>query len=351
MNRGRQPYDTRRTSSTSLSTIRRQTPFTGSRLRESSIAFQMGVRTAPHVSRKVRASPHARRSLKPLLARLKSSETDWPPHLLGALKILTTELGLPEVKAGSIVLQSVSVAQDCVKAQSKRVDRFEASQAPARIRSTCSRVSNCIKRTPALLLRRLDAEIPALIKHIESDLETIEAIFTVTKTILEDKQYQNSEPVRTAREALAAPRAADYSMLEATVREKVTTALAKLAGSGPQGKAADVFAAIADTLKKERTAKVSLQSRDLRTRYVSDLREIWLKAGLKPKRMLYYVDSSPISPFHRFAELVFVGVAEPWAFSHKNRRPIIDPEPWLALRRANYRWEISDDHVRKALAP
>jgi hypothetical protein len=263
---------------------------------------------------------------------------------------LTNTLGLPDAKARSLVLQSVPIAHDCIKAQSKRVDRIEANQAPARIRRTCHRVSKCIKRAPAILRRRLDAEIPTLIKNIESDLETIEAIFVATKAAFEDQQYRESEAVRTGIEALKPPRAADYSLLDSAVRQKVTAALAKLASSGRQVKAPDVFATIATALDKESVAKVSSQSRDIRTQYVVNLREIWLKAGLKPKRLLHYVDNSPISPFHRFAELVYVGVAAPWAFRHKNRRPPIDPKPWLSLGRANYQWEISDDHVRNGLA-
>ena len=253
------------------------------------------------------------------------------------------------MKARSIILRSVSVVQDCVKAQSKRVDRFEASQASARIRNTCRRVSKCINRAPAIIRRRLNVEIPALIKNIESDLETIEAIFVATKTAFEDRQYGNSEAVRTAREALKAPRAADYSMLDSDVRGRVMSALAKLS-SDRQVKAADVFAAVAATLDKEGTVKVSLQTRDLRTRYVANLREVWLTAELKPKRLLYYVDNTPISAFHRFAELIFVGVAAPWAFHHEKRRTPVDPEPWLSLGCANYQWEISDDHVRNGLA-
>ena len=221
----------------------------------------------PHVSRKVRASPHARRSLKPLLARLKSPKaSDWPPHLFGAWQILTDELGLPEVEARSVIFQSVQVAHDCVKAQSKRVDQFEASQAPARISGTCDRLAKCIKRAPAALRRRLDAKIPTLIENIESDLETIEEIFVATKAIFKDQQYGDSEPVRTAREALKAPRAADYSMLDAATREKVMAALAKLAGSGRQVNAAAVFAAIAATLDKagatKSACKVAILERD-----------------------------------------------------------------------------------------
>ena len=315
----------------------------------------MALRTSPqrpHISRKVRASPRARRSLKPLLARLKSPKaSDWPPHLFGAWQILTYELRLPEVQARSVIFQSVQVAHDCVKAQSKRVDQFVASQAPARISGTCDRLAKCIKRAPAVLRRRLDAKIPVLIEeNIESDLETIEALFAATKATFEDQQYGDFEPVRTAREALKAPRAADYSVLDTAARAKVMAALAKLAGSGRQANAAAVFAAIAATLDKAGATKVSLQSRDLRTRYVAHLGDIWLKAGRKPKRLLHYVDNSPISPFYRFAELVFVGVAEPWAFRHKGRRRPIDPKPWLALGRADYQWEISDDHVRNGLS-
>ena len=285
------------------------------------------------------------------MARLKSPKaSDWPPHLFGALQILTDELGRPEVEARSVIFQSVQAAHACVKAQSKRVDQFEASQAPARISGTCDRLAKCIKRAPAALRRRLDAKIPTLIENIESDLETIEEIFAAAKAIFKDQQYGDFEPIRTAREALKAPRAADYSMLDTAARENVVAALAKLAGSGRQVNAAAVFAAIAATLDKTGATKVSLQSRDLRTRYVAHLGDIWLKAGLKPTRSLYYVDNSPISPFYRFAELVFVGVAEPWAFRHEGRRRPIDAKPWLALGRADYQWEISDDHVRNGLS-
>jgi hypothetical protein len=259
---------------------------------------------------------------------------------------LTRELGLPETKARSIILQSVPVAQDCIKAQSKRGDRFEASLAPGRIKSTCDRVSKCIKRAPALLRRRLDAEIPPLIQNIASDLETIEAIFATTKVAFKDERFQNSEPSRTAQEALQAPRAADYSMLDSAARERVVAVLAKRADSDRQVKAAGVFAAIADALDKNGAAKVSLQSRDQRREYVTDLKKVWLEAGLRPTRSIAHLDDTYRSRFHRFVELVYAGMAVP--SRHEDRR-LADKRPWLALLQPDYKWEISDAHVRDGL--
>jgi hypothetical protein len=310
----------------------------------------MALRTSPkqpHVSRKVRATPFARRSLESFVTRLRSLQTsDWPPRLSGAWKILTNTLGLPDAKARSLVLQSVPIAHDCIKAQSKRVDRIEANQAPARIRRTCHRVSKCIKRAPAILRRRLDAEIPTLIKNIESDLETIEAIFVATKAAFEDQQYRESEAVRTGIEALKPSRAADYSMLDTAVRGQVLSALAKLVSSGRQVKSAEVFAIVGGALDNWKAQTISLESRDLRTRYVAHLKIIWLEAGLKPGRSIAYLDDTYRSRFHRFAELVYVGMA---ASSRIETRQLAGRRPWLALEKADYKWEISDDHVRNGL--
>ena len=63
------------------------------------------------------------------------------------------------------------------------------------------------------------------------------------------------------------------------------------------------------------------------------------------------MDYSPISPFHRFAELVFVGVAAPRAFGRKDRRPVINQNRGWHWQRADYQWEISDDYVRNGLKP
>jgi hypothetical protein len=264
---------------------------------------------------------------------------------------LTGELDFPDTRARSIVLQSVAVAQDCINAQSKRAHQLEAHQAPTRICSTCCRISKCIRRAPAVLRHRLDEKIPALINDCESDLETIEAVFAATRAIFEDQKFCKSESSRTALEALKAPCAADYSTLDVVARGKVMAALAKLVSSGRQVKAADVFAVVAAVLDNEKSPKISAQSRDLRTRYVADLKTIWLKAGLKPSRSLAYLDDTYRSRFHRFAELVYVAMAAPWAFRHESRYSLAKQRPCPSLERADYKWEISDDHVRNGLTP
>lgn len=313
----------------------------------------MALRLAPQrarISRKARASFLARRSLKQFLVGLKMRQPrDWPPHLFGAWQVLTAGMGVSDAKARSIVCQSVSVAHDCVKAQSKRTERFEAEQAPLRISKTCHRVANCLKRASATLRRRLDAELAVLMQNLESDLETVDAIFATTKAGFEDQQFRSSKFARTALEALEAPRAADYATLDIRVRQKVMTALAELASSGRQVTAVGVFEIVANLLGKEKTSRLSLQSRDLRTRYIADLRKIWLKAGLKPKRLLSYIDGSPISKFHCFAELVYVGMAAPSTFHDNKTASPVDAQSRLALEQSDYRWEISDDHVRNGL--
>lgn len=304
----------------------------------------------PHISRKSRASFLARRSLGQFFAGLSSRKPcDWPPHIFGAWQILTVDLAAPEATARPVLFRSILVAHDCVKAQSKRTEGFEADRARLKISQACSRVSNCIKRAPALLRHRLDEKIPVLIQNREIDLETIEEVFTSTKAVFEGKRFRSSESSRTALEALRSPRATEYAMLEAGQRDKVTAGLAEIASSGHQIKSSDVFSTIATILRREKTKKRSLQSRDLRTLYVAQLREIWKMAELKPRRLLNYVDNNPISAFHHFAELVYVGMATPWVSLHKDRRPPVDAKPRLALQRADYRWEISDDHVRNGL--
>ena len=321
---------------------------------ESFIDFQMAARTTrrqAHVSRKTRAHFLARKSLNQFLTRLKSQSTsEWPPYLFGAWRILANELRLPDVKGRSIVLKSLTVAQDCVKAQSKRTDLFEAGQAPSRISRTCSRIAKCVKRAPAILRHRLDATIAALIQNSESDLETIEQIFSETSAVFKETQFCSSELSRTALEALKAPRAADYSTLAIGVRRKVMATFAELASSCRQVKAADVFAAMADVLENEKTSKLNTKSRDLRTRYVAGLKKIWLAAELKPGRAIAFLDDSYRSKFHRFAELIYVAMAAPWALRHEDRNSQVEAQPWLALGRTDYEWQISDDHVRNGLS-
>lgn len=313
----------------------------------------MARRTAPqrsHIARKPQASFLARRSPRQFIAALRSRKLDeWPVHLFGACQILTADLAVSETMARRIVFKSVCVAQDCVRGESKRIDHIEADLARLKIGQTCSRVSKCIGRAPAALRRHLDEDIAALIENFESDIETIEAIIPRTKAAFEDNKLLNSEASRTALETLNGPCAAEYAALDFDVRKKVIEALGKFRNSGRQVKAADLFATLGGILDNIKAPKVRSQTRDLRTRYVAQLREIWTMEGLKPKRLLDYVDFRPISPFHHFVELVYVGVAAPWILLHKDHRPLVDAKPRLALRRADYRWAISDDHVRNGL--
>src|SRR5271169_3541612 len=87
------------------------------------------------MGRKASVDFRARRSLPQLLLRLRSKPNgEWPPPLSDAWQILNSDLKLPHVKALPVILESVSAAHQCLKAQNQQLRDLEEIEAAARIR-------------------------------------------------------------------------------------------------------------------------------------------------------------------------------------------------------------------------
>lgn len=113
-----------------------------------------------------------------------------------------------------------------------------------------------------------------------------------------------------------------------------------------------------------RSETLSSQSAKFLTDYCSALAVIWRGAGLKPSRARHPYNPAYRSRFHRFADLILTEMMEPWALRHddnldelrdKIRRrhaqlpEVLRPLVSSGLRRADYEWLISEDHVRRAI--
>ena len=99
--------------------------------------------------------------------------------------------------------------------------------------------------------------------------------------------------------------------------------------------------------------------------YLKDVIERWRAAGLYPSRARDAADPSYVSPLFQFAELVLTAIVEPWARRHdadvrehaqrvleKHRELPYDFQQDVSprLRRSDWEWLVSDDHLKKALA-
>jgi hypothetical protein len=305
----------------------------------------------PRIQRKARTHFIARRSLPRFELQLTVLPTsDWPPHLSAAWTILNKELELPDPKARSIVLQSISAAHNCVRAQSQQLHDIVVARARTTIHDACRRIANCIKRAPAWLRRHLDQAMLSPIRESMIDLEVIESIFALATVIFEE--FPTAEPSRAALKALSKIEEAHFDALGIKLRGKVEGSITDLVANSTMEhpvRAADVFDTIATALDGEKIPKMSSQSRKLITTYVAGLAEIWQQAGLKPSRAIAYLDDTYRSKFHRFAELILTAMAAPWALQYDLRKLPDEREPWKAMQRVGHHWLVSDDHVREAL--
>ena len=78
---------------------------------------------AKKAHRKAKIDFRARRSLRQLHLQLRYKPlADWPPALSDARRILTGELALEPAKALAVILKSVSVAHDSIRAQNKQLE-------------------------------------------------------------------------------------------------------------------------------------------------------------------------------------------------------------------------------------
>lgn len=289
---------------------------------------------AKKAHRKAKIDFRARRSLRQLHLQLRSKPlADWPPALSDARRILTGELALEPAKALAVILKSVSVAHDSIRAQNKQLNDLFEAQARTKIRKACSRISKSIKRAPAVVRRRLDQAILPLIEQSVIDLEVVEAIFAAAFSVFDE--FPDSEPSSGALRALRELSATPFSALGMKLRHDVQMAIAKLgANSNPEqlAKAIDVFTTMTTALGHAKVEKLSKQSNKSIKRYVSEIAVIWRHAGLKPSRAVGFLNAEYRTKFHRFAELVLGAMVAPRADRTSGGELVTDDDLKTALR-------------------
>ena len=313
------------------------------------------------MARRIRVSSEDRFSIA--LAIRQRSPINWPLHLFAAWRILSTELNLPNCKALSIILQSVPVAQDCVVTENHRVNDFVQAQTLVKFQAACDRISKCIKRAPAFLREELNQAILPLFRNNVIDLEAVELILETTRTTLERKP--SCESAITAAASLENVGKEDFSILGMSARLNVEKTLGELSIS-KSATAADVFAAMAAVLRRESSCRLNMHSHSSRTRYISQLAEVWRRGGLQPSRASHPANPLYKSRFHRYAELILTAMAEPWAKRH-NGDVVLDtlrmdirrahaklpgdvrPKVSAALRRSDHEWLIADEYLKAGI--
>jgi len=297
--------------------------------------------------RKARVNFLGRTSLGQVQLLLASTPvTAWPKPLSDAWQLLNGALGLAPMQARHLILQSVSAAHACVRAQNQQLKDLEAIETHRRIRKACNRVAKGMSRAPAELRRRLDQAILPLIQEKVVDLETIEMIFdAATKTF---DEFADSESTSTAVRALRELEAAPFFALSMALRRKTEKAIADLALAANvtrQTSAAEVFATIASALDDDIIKGVPTQNSVSITRYVAALTAIWRRAGLSPRRAFGYLNADYKGRFHVFADLVLKVFARPQA-EHVPKRLLAHAQPEQFHTEQEL---VSDYHLRTAL--
>ena len=212
----------------------------------------------------------------------------------------------------------------------------------AKIQSACLRVARCLKRAPAALRRRLGKEILSVIDTDSIDLELLEAILCVTRSIFEE--FPNVEPAKAGLESL---KGAFFCAISATSQSEAERAIAEFKAAGNRS-VTDLFAGLAAAFGHGEVTRTTVQVGRQITQYVAEIAEIWRKAGLQPTVSHDYLHQDPSayrSEFHQFVELIIT-----WAMGfHRSER--YDVKPWSeALQNsAKYKWFVSYSHIRAAL--
>jgi hypothetical protein len=316
------------------------------------------------MGRKARVNFRARISLSGLRTRIRYQPArDWPPYLFFAWEILSSELGLSDIKARSVILGSVLEGRRCVTAQNDRLSDIARIRTHRRFRTACSRIPKCLKREPKALHQDLNRAIRPLIDE-PIDVEVLEFILETARKAFE--AFPDNEPSCAALESL---KGVHFSGLPTTSQENVRKAVvrfkvAKNANRTPE----HLFIAIGEALTND-GAKTSPQISDLIVSYVFKLAAIWRREKLKqlkPSRARRFLDLNPTiysSRFHQFAELVLLAMTGPLAgHSGKARGHNADSgapdssmsigsRPWIEASRKGekYKWLVSDNHLKRAL--
>lgn len=294
---------------------------------------------------------------------LSQSVREWPPLLLAAWEILGSELGLPDVKARSIILESILAARQCATAQNELLCDIERFRTQRRLQTACSRIPKCIKRGPAALRRNLNQALLTLLEET-IDLEVLESILETARKIFE--AFPDNEPSCAALKTL---KGVHFSGLPTTAQEKAREAIAHFKLAKTENRTAvHLFIAIGAAIKSAHTAKTSTQIGNITVCYVAELAAIWRRAKLKqlkPSRARRYLDLNPTiysSRFHQFAELVLLAMTRATAghsgkSSKNNVENAPDPDmprglrPWFEASRKGerYQWLVSDNHLKRAI--
>jgi hypothetical protein len=313
------------------------------------------------MGRKAHVNFRARISLSGLQILIRSQPArDWPPYLFFAWEILSTKPDLTDIKARSIILESVLEARRCVAAQNGRLSDIARVRTHRRIRTACSRIPKCIKRGPKALRRDLNRAILPLIEE-SIDIEVLESILETARRTFE--AFPGSEPSRAALESL---KGVHFSGLSATSQDNVRKAVARFKAAKNANRTAEhLFIAIGAALTSDNGARTSTQISNLIVSYVIKLAAIWRRAELKPSRARRYLDLNPTiysSKFHQFAELVLLAMTgHREGHSGKARRHNADTgapnpamsngiRPWIKASRKGekYKWLVSDNHLKGA---
>ena len=291
-----------------------------------------------------------------------------------AYNLASDRRSLSKPVALQLVVDAASAAYKCGRKINERSRTNAQIEALETLGKKFARIANCAKRARASLRHELDHAVVDILRHYPIDRETIEALFDSVDRIFETNRDQ--EPARTALVALGSwddgeirkiPLKIDYEALPSLSQHGIETRLSKLlSATNTSLTAAEVFYAIAAVLGTE-PGEVHPEIAPLMVSYVADLAGQWRSAGLAPGRAHDANNSTYRGRFHRFAEYALTAMVDPGTRRHdsadeienyknavrKNYRELPKEVQRVArrgLRRSDWEWLISDDHLRKALA-
>ena len=301
-----------------------------------------------------------------------SPQYKWPPHLERAWKILDHKLGLPNRAARTIVFESALAAYKCAQEISERAKTHDEYEMRIKVSNAFARLANCVRRAPAELRLSVDQQLAPLVCSTIIDLEVIEEIIDAATAAFQ--QFPEHEAAGTALGALRARSRdgeriiglkTDYSILNFDAQRSCELALSALAGAPTKAVvASSAFEALRSAIASLPPPSNRFGVSDLIVVYVAAVAVLWRKHGLTPSRATRRGDPKYRSRFHRFADLILTAMTEPGSRRHDGNddqiahglrlahrqlpielRHLLSP----ALGRADVKWLVSEDHVRKAL--
>jgi hypothetical protein len=257
--------------------------------------------------------------------------------------LLTAELRLADADARPVIIAATSAARRCVVAQNQQLLRIEQARAQMKIRASCLRVVNCIKRAPAPLRKRLNREVLSTVEADVTDLEVLESILDVVRSTF--AEFLPKEPAESGLDALGG---VHFSAIAPTSQSKVQQTVAEFRAAAGKRSSANLFIALAAVLDGDKVPRISEQVGEHITRYVGEVAKIWRKAGLKPSVTHDYLHQDPStyrSKFHRFADLILKGVMG----SPRGRLHDAKPSYDASVKPKKHSWIVSYSHLKKAL--